>query len=186
VGGQAHFDQDHFEPNAANGGTKKNDYYNLYWCCKECNGAPNKGSTWPSKEEQLQGSVFSDSCKYDPEVVDFRRDGACLWISLTSAGRYSSAVLRLNERTSLRENCEARKRFHKHYTTSIRMLEWAIDKLDRSLRTRPDEKLERWASHLRATVTAYKEFSSRTPFVYGEPPPAPDPLVLESVLDLLG
>lgn len=185
AGGMPHFDQDHFEPNAANGGAKRNDYYNLYWSCKECNARENKGSNWPSAEEQARGERFCDPCQHDPEVVDFQRGGNCEWKPLTPAGEYTARILRLNERTSLRENCEARKRFKGEYTTNLLMLRHLVRGLDELQKTNPDDALQAMAQQLQGTISSYETYLAQSPFVYMNPPPPPDPNLMESVLKLL-
>lgn len=96
VGGEAGCEIDHHRPQ--NGPFARPDlvnvYENLFWVCRECN--QNKGDTWPSEEQQVQGQHFLDPCR--PED-----DHDLHWIThsdgtltpRTSAGTYTIEKLLL-------------------------------------------------------------------------------------------
>lgn len=57
---------DHFKPKGRpEFAYLKNDFYNLRWCCRICNGTDAKGDKWPSPEEEALGFGFVDLCEDD-------------------------------------------------------------------------------------------------------------------------
>lgn len=100
VGGDEHFEIDHFMPVGKGG--DRDDYMNCYWSCKGCNGPGKKHGKWPTLEEQDEGRFFVDSCKEDPfdkhyTLVYDRLD------PLTNAGTWTIREIKLNDRPALRE-----------------------------------------------------------------------------------
>ena len=61
IGGERHFELDHFCPRK-HCPDKVDDFYNLYWCCRGCNKPGSKHDYWPSQALLDAGYGFVDLC----------------------------------------------------------------------------------------------------------------------------
>ncbi|RJP33959.1 MAG: hypothetical protein C4547_11515 [Phycisphaerales bacterium] len=175
VGGQGHFDQDHFEPRSVNNGARERVCLNLYWCCKDCNSKQNKGSEWPSIEEQERGEVFCDSCDHDPEIVDYARQSDLSVKALTPAGKYTIRILRLNERPELRELLTNRRRIQGVYRAVLRLLRRLVERAETCEAVREGDSTRQLAvAELRTTIVAFEQFVEADPFVLKDVPESVD------------
>jgi hypothetical protein len=105
--GARHFDIEHFCPRKAGGA---NDYENLYWSCKSCNGL--KWEHWPRETERKRGNRYADPCReldYGQHLIE-KANG--MLVAITQCGRYHLKKLVLNrpdlvewrrKRTEIRE-----------------------------------------------------------------------------------
>lgn len=93
LGGEEFFEIDHFRP-AGKFRELRAHYPNLYYACGKCN--RHKGSTWPSEELMAKGFHFADPCREDMylEHLEESQDGKLR--TLTNAGDYTCAHIRLN------------------------------------------------------------------------------------------
>lgn len=93
LGGEEHFEVDHFKPTKI--ATELKCYYpNLYYACRKCN--QYKSSKWPSDEQVNRGKVFADPCAEDPYLAHLleRWDGSLT--ELTACGEYTNGHIRLD------------------------------------------------------------------------------------------
>lgn len=170
AGGQAHFVQDHFEPKHRPS-VDPADYFNLYWCCVECNNQHNKGAKWPTPEQLACGEHFCDPCHHDPVGTDYVEANDWTLTSLTPAGEFTVRHIRLNDRESLRKCREKRALFRSIYQRELGNLHVVLDAWGKKLAEDPsDEAQEKWDS-LRALVGAYEFFLARDPFMLSHPFP---------------
>ncbi len=93
LGGEEHFEVDHFRPRKTFPELRCH-YPNLYYCCRKCN--QYKSSRWPSDEQVKRGKVFADPCVEDPYLAHLleRWDGSLK--ELTACGEYTNGHLRLD------------------------------------------------------------------------------------------
>jgi len=93
LGGEEHFEVDHFKPTKI-ANELKCYYPNLYYACRKCNQC--KSSKWPSDEQVNIGKVFADPCAEDPYLAHLleRWDGSLT--ELTACGEYTNGHIRLD------------------------------------------------------------------------------------------
>lgn len=185
VGGLAHFDQDHFEPKAgifANP-SRTNDYYNLYWCCKECNSPQNKGSQWPDPAARSRGEGFCDPCVRDPELFDYQSEADFSLTPITPQGRYTIRVLRLNERPTVRKLRRERANCRSQYAEVLNTGCVLTRKLREHPRYKADPAFKETIDRSDAALLAIRKFVERTPFTISDIPPSFSLTVLQDRLD---
>jgi hypothetical protein len=89
--GERHFDIEHFCPVSAGGG---NDYDNLFWSCKTCNGF--KWTEWPGEAQRRRGARYANPCRewdYGEHLIELP-DGTLE--GLTRCGEYHLEKIFLN------------------------------------------------------------------------------------------
>jgi hypothetical protein len=182
VGGSGHFDQDHFEPNAANDGARERDYSNLYWCCKECNGKQNKGDRWPTAAERTRGEVFCDSCDHDPEERDYANQSDHSLRPITPAGGYTIRVLRLNERSSLRELRATRRKVQAEYHAMLKLIQRLVERAQKHPKYESDSRLRSVVEQIRPTLAAHERFVETKPFVLTAVPEPFDSVAIDALV----
>jgi uncharacterized protein (TIGR02646 family) len=99
--GPRNYELDHFKPK----GPKHfphliNDFYNLRWCCRICNGRDAKGDHWPSNEQEILGDGFVDLCQENwQDHYQILPDAG--FEPLTRKAIYTIAALHLNSEDHL-------------------------------------------------------------------------------------
>lgn len=171
AGGEAHFEQDHFEPKTVNR-DRERDYYNLYWSCRECNGKQNKGENWPDAAQRAREEVFCDCCDHDPETDDYRLTGEQLE-AITPAGTYTIDVLRLNERDSLRVIRKHRANVRQMYTERLSEYDVLLEAAKQDSRYESDVLFKRSAAAIEEVVASFRAFVDVAPFVLTDIPDPP-------------
>ena len=93
LGGEEHFEVDHFRPQRTFPELRSH-YPNLYYCCRKCN--LYKSSKWPSVEQVSIRRVFADPCAEDPYLAHLleRWDGSLT--ELTACGEFTNGHIRLD------------------------------------------------------------------------------------------
>lgn len=182
LGGQGHFDQDHFEPKSVNNGAKERVFLNLYWCCKDCNSRQNKGSTWPSAGQLLLGECFCDPCHHDPEVVDYSRQEDMSLLAKTASGGYTIRILRLNERSELRKLLIDRDRVRREYQQRLEQLRSQIRRADQIGLAATNSTIGAVVEVVRRAIPDYEQFVNADPFVLTS---FPEPIDTKALTDLM-
>jgi uncharacterized protein (TIGR02646 family) len=95
VGGEDHFEIDHYRP------VRKfpnliNEYSNLYYSCHGCNKPGAKGHNWPSEDLYNAGFRFFDPVMENAYEIHMRPTRSGRLIKKSNVGDYSIRVLRLN------------------------------------------------------------------------------------------
>jgi hypothetical protein len=94
LGGQRHFELDHFCPRRFCP-ERTEDFYNLYWSCHACNGPMGKHSHWPSDEVRALGYDFVNLCEdFFEDHFEIRADGSLK--PLTKKAEYTIRHIGLN------------------------------------------------------------------------------------------
>jgi 5-methylcytosine-specific restriction endonuclease McrA len=95
------FEIEHFRPKAAGKFPHlRNDYRNLFWACRACNGA--KGSTWPNQREEARGYRFIDPNKEGLGAF-LRIDGDdIVEVGVDPASRYTIEAIKLDSNLHVR------------------------------------------------------------------------------------
>lgn len=89
------FELDHFKPKSRPEFAHLiNDFYNLYYSCRACNG--NKHDNWPPPSYQARGIGFVDLCK-DNFSDHFKELPSGEWQPLTPSATYTEQLLVLND-----------------------------------------------------------------------------------------
>lgn len=182
VGGAALFDQDHFQPNVVDHGAKERIYTNLYWCCKECNAPQNKGQNWPSRDELARGEFFCDSCSYDPVGVDYEDTAGNGLRPLTAAGVYTIRVLRLNDRSSLVELRDRKRRIQDQYRANIELYKLILARAKVHPQYVTSVKMRELCTAVERAIASIQSFIDADPFVLRQPPPPTDVVPLTSMI----
>ncbi len=112
-------------------------YANLYYCCANCNSI--KGQRFPDEHLLKAGICYVDPCSVDPFLRDLFEERDGLFSGLTSSGRFTIDVIRLN-----REECR-RFRFRRQQSaeriTRLRSVVAALDPNDDGSRLAADALL---------------------------------------------
>lgn len=166
LGGDQHFEQDHFEPREKKP-ERTNDYLNLYWSCRACNSRQNKGNHWPTQAEQAAGSRFCDPCDHDVLIVDYREEADGSLTPLTTAGTYTARVLRLRERTTLEEMRGGRRQLRVMYSEYEARIG---ERLERVSGGRVDADAREMIEVARRALTEIRAYLDREPFYSGGVP----------------
>ena len=93
LGGDEHFEIDHFRPQKLFR-EQITEYGNLYYACGKCNRT--KGQVWPSDASLATGFRFADPCQEDMYVQHLREENDGELQHLTNCGLYSCDQIRLN------------------------------------------------------------------------------------------
>lgn len=97
MGGEEHFEIDHFRPKSrAEFSHLVNDYNNLYYSCHGCNRKGAKGENWPSRDLYKAGYRFFDPVREDAYKTHMRETKSGRLVKRTNVGQYSIETLRLN------------------------------------------------------------------------------------------
>lgn len=181
AGGEAGFVQDHFEPKHRQNVDPAN-YFNLYWCCVECNSPRYKGSKWPTPEQLACGECFCDPCHHDPVGTDYVETNDWTLTSLTLAGGFTVRQIRLSDRESLRKCRERRALVKSLYQRELANLRGALIYWTTRLAERPSDEAREKCDSLRALVEAYEVFLARDPFMLHHPLPPDVPQELTDAI----
>lgn len=174
IGGEGFFDQDHFQPRCVNP-HRRNDYFNLYWCCVDCNRPNNKGSKWPMASQIRRGEIFCDPCEHDPFGTDYKEMPSGRLDPLSPAGKFTIKHIRLNDRSALVCTRLERRRVRITYLHLLHRLQQALKKLNKSFGTAPTKTQSQVLNDLDTLVKLYQAFVSRKPFILASFPPSLPP-----------
>lgn len=181
AGGEGHFVQDHFEPKHRPNVDPAN-YFNLYWCCVECNSPRYKGGNWPTPEQFARGEHFCDPCHHDPVGTDYVEVEGRTLTPLTPAGKYTILHLRLSDRASLRKCREQRAHIRLMYERELPNLRKTLDAWRDKLAAHPSDETTSLCNSLLALVEAYELFLARDPFMLKHPlPPQVPPRITDAI-----
>lgn len=108
--GGENFEIDHFKP--VNQGGEINNYENLYWSCRGCNGF--KSGKWPIEELMKLGIHFIDPCKECEYPTHLIEDDNGHIIANSRAGEYHIDALRLNRKSRVYKRQERNKVIRKY------------------------------------------------------------------------
>src|SRR5438034_528748 len=95
LGGEDHFEIDHFRPKSKFP-RHINNYNNLYYACRGCNKRGAKGEQWPSLALRRAGYRFFDPVQENAYVMHLRELPSGRLRDRTRVGDYSIKKLRLN------------------------------------------------------------------------------------------
>jgi hypothetical protein len=95
LGGENHFEIDHFRPTSKYP-KQINRYKNLYYACRGCNKVGAKGEQWPKPALRRAGYRFFDPVKENAFVLHMRETPSGLLRERNKVGEYSITKLRLN------------------------------------------------------------------------------------------
>jgi hypothetical protein len=79
-----------------------------------------------------------------------------------------------------------RRRLRESYRTHIAVMKRLLLGLQAKTPIAPNDAPDPLAARVLATVRAYEEFVSRSPFVYTNPPPPPEPDLVDMLLARMG
>ncbi len=123
LGGDRHFEVDHHRPRKHfRGQAILNQYQNLYWTCRRCNGT--KHDHWPSEEELEAGERWLDPCEeewYGGQHLDWLEDGELSVRSI--AAKFTAEHLDLDVATVVRQHWGALRVAAYQYWESVRELQ---------------------------------------------------------------
>src|ERR1051326_71437 len=150
VGGEDHFDIDHFKPKPK---FPKliNVYTNLYYSCKGCNKNGAKGEHWPSSALQKAGYRFFDPCGENAYVKHMRETRAGSLKQRTRVGEFSIIHLRLN-RKGLRHLRKSRANMRRLLQRELKRLLSELERVKAAGRIRPNAvviRLQQIREHLK-------------------------------------
>jgi uncharacterized protein (TIGR02646 family) len=141
LGGEDHFDIDHFRP-------KKKfpklicEYSNLYYSCRGCNKNGAKGQHWPGASVIKAGYRFFDPVQENAYITHLRETNAGRLTHRTRVGEYSIRILRLNRDglIILRKNRAKMRRLLRIELTGLLR---ELQRLKREGKTPPTEVIHR-------------------------------------------
>ncbi len=179
MGGYDAMEVDHFRPlSRPEFKHLENEWTNLYYACRLCNGRGGKSNHWPTDEEEARGLRFIDPCEDDPDdhlrITRHPNSGDLCWLrALTPAGRYTRDKIGLNRkqlidirRRLMRQDREEQAAFDRN-RQQIERLTNDVD--ERGATPNVEEVLRSLQEEQQRILRRMEDLRSRRPFPIEEP-----------------